>query len=77
MSGKLRGVFALVSVAVLAAACSSSASPSPSGASLKIGVVTDVGSITDKNFNQYSYEGAKAAAAALGATVNYVVPADA
>ena len=77
MSGKLRGVFALVSVVVLAAACSSSASPSPSGASLKIGVVTDVGSITDKNFNQYSYEGAKAAAAALGATVNYVVPADA
>ncbi len=44
---------------------------------MKIGVVTDVGSITDKNFNQYSYEGAKAAAAALGATVNYVVPADA
>jgi basic membrane protein A and related proteins len=109
MSGKLRGVFSLVSVAVLAAACSSSASPSPTTAppsatpsavtsasasasesasasastsaapnsSLKIGVVTDVGSITDKNFNQYSYEGAKAAAAALGATVNYVVPADA
>jgi basic membrane protein A len=44
---------------------------------MKIGVVTDVGTITDKNFNQYSYEGAKAAAQALGATVNYVVPADA
>src|ERR1035437_10287793 len=102
MSGKLRGVLSLVSVAVIAAACSSGASPSPtvtpsatastatsasasasastpaaSSSSLKIGVVTDVGSITDKNFNQYSYEGAKAAAAALGATVNYVVPADA
>ncbi len=44
---------------------------------LKIGVVTDVGSVTDHTFNQYSYEGAKAAATALGATVNVAVPADA
>jgi len=52
------------------------ASVAPSASSLKIGVVTDVGRVDDKNFNQYSYEGAKAAAAKLGATVNYVVPKD-
>ncbi|HEX7430948.1 MAG TPA: BMP family ABC transporter substrate-binding protein [Candidatus Limnocylindrales bacterium] len=75
MSGKLRGAFSLIAMAVIVGACSSSgATASPS---LKIGVVTDVGTITDKNFNQYSYEGAKAAADSLGATVNYVVPADA
>jgi basic membrane protein A len=85
----LRSACSLISMAAIVAACSGSgATSSPtssSGAtgtvapssSLKIGVVTDVGSITDKNFNQYSYEGAKAAADALGATVNYVVPADA
>ena len=32
----------------------------------KIGVVTDVGSIDDRDFNQFTYEGAKAGAAAAG-----------
>ena len=78
MTGKLRIAFSLLAAAVIAGACSSSSSTAaPSGSSLKIGVVTDVGSVDDQNFNQYSYEGAKAAAAALGATVNYAVPADA
>ena len=35
--------------------------------SLKIGVVTDVGTVDDKNFNQYSYEGAMAGATDIGA----------
>jgi basic membrane protein A len=52
------------------------ATPTPA-AKLKIGVVTDVGRVDDKNFNQYSYEGAKAAAATLGTTAEYVVPKDA
>ncbi len=78
MSGKLRIAFSLLAAAVIAGACSSSsATAAPSGSSLKIGVVTDVGSVTDHTFNQYSYEGAKAAATALGATVNVAVPADA
>ncbi len=34
---------------------------------LKIGVVTDVGTLDDHNFNQYSWEGAKAGASAVGA----------
>ena len=34
---------------------------------LKIGLVTDVGTLDDHNFNQYSWEGAKAGASAVGA----------
>jgi basic membrane protein A len=34
---------------------------------LKIGLVTDVGTLDDKNFNQFSWEGAKAGAEAIGA----------
>ncbi len=47
------------------------ATPAPITASgtsdLKIGVVTDVGTLDDRNFNQYSWEGAKAGAASIGA----------
>jgi basic membrane protein A len=52
-----------------------SASVAPNS-SLKIGVVTDVGRVDDKNFNQYSYQGAQQAAQDLGATVSYLVPKD-
>jgi basic membrane protein A and related proteins len=37
------------------------------GSDLKIGLVTDVGTIDDRNFNQYSFEGAQAGAEAIGA----------
>jgi basic membrane protein A and related proteins len=37
------------------------------GSDLRIGLVTDVGSVDDRNFNQYSWEGARAGAAAIGA----------
>lgn len=58
---------------------SESASVAPStGSTLKIGVVTDVGTVDDKNFNQYSFEGAKKGAADIGAAVPpAVVPKDA
>jgi basic membrane lipoprotein Med (substrate-binding protein (PBP1-ABC) superfamily) len=42
---------------------------------LKIGVVTDVGAVNDKNFNQFSYAGAVEGARAIGAkTPKVVVP---
>ena len=48
----------------------------PGGGTWKIGVVTDVGTVNDKNFNQYSYEGAQAGATAIGAAApQYLVPA--
>jgi basic membrane protein A and related proteins len=43
----------------------------------KIGVATDVGTVNDKNFNEYTYVGAKNGAAALGAAEPpVVVPKD-
>jgi basic membrane protein A and related proteins len=47
-----------------------SASASASAATksdLKIGVVTDVGTVNDKNFNEYTFVGAQQGAAAIGA----------
>jgi len=56
----------------------SAAASSAASSALKIGVVTDVGRVDDKNFNQFSYQGAVDAATALGAPApQYVVPAGA
>jgi len=72
---------AAASVSAPVSAPASAPSPSPAastGSALKIGVVTDVGRVDDKNFNQYSYQGAVDAATALGAPApKYVVPAGA
>jgi basic membrane protein A len=79
MTRRLRTVLALLTVSVLVfsvSACSSSATPS-GPPKLKIGVALDVGRVDDKNFNQFSWEGAKQAADQLGVTANYVVPKDA
>ena len=42
-----------------------------------VGLVTDVGEIDDKSFNQSAWEGVQQAEAELGATVNYVETQDA
>ncbi len=90
MISKPRMALGLLAVtALVAAGCSSSSStpsaaasaaastaPSAAASGFKIGVVTDVGRVDDKNFNQYSYQGAKDAADALGASVSYLVPKD-
>lgn len=44
---------------------------------LCVGLVTDVGEIDDKSFNQSAYEGVKRAETELGALVNYVETKDA
>jgi basic membrane protein A and related proteins len=64
------------------AAATGGASTAPSEAAsvkptsdLKIGVVTDVGAVNDKNFNQFSYAGAVNGAVSIGAkTPSVVVP---
>jgi basic membrane protein A len=71
---RVRSSLALAAVAaLLVVACQGS-----SGAGLKIGVATDVGTVNDKNFNEYSYKGAADGAAAVGApnadNLPYVVP---
>jgi len=70
------------STAASAAASAGTASAAPSEAAsvepksdLKIGVVTDVGAVNDKNFNQFSYAGAVNGAVSIGAkTPSVVVP---
>src|SRR5205823_10563851 len=62
--------FASLAIVLLAACQSNTGGGSASGgptSSLKIGLVTDVGTLDDHNFNQYSWEGAKAGAQAVGA----------
>ncbi len=75
---KLYTVMALVIVAILVlTACGGAATPAPATQApeqkLKVGVVTDVGQLEDKSFNQASYEGAKAAAEAMGADFDVIV----
>ena len=62
-----------------APSASASAAPSASVAhsDLKIGVVTDIGTLDDKNYNEYTFKGVSAAAAAIGADAPpAVVPKD-
>src|SRR5664280_2789677 len=64
---------------VASAAPSVAASPSAaaSASALKIGLVTDLGTLNDKGFNEYSYKGAVDAATTLGAaTPSSIVPKD-
>jgi basic membrane protein A len=76
MFSKPRMALGFLAVTALVAAGCSSSSSTPAPSEFKIGVVTDVGRVDDKNFNQYSYQGAKDAADALGASVSYLVPKD-
>ncbi|HEX2755437.1 MAG TPA: BMP family ABC transporter substrate-binding protein [Candidatus Limnocylindrales bacterium] len=52
-----------------AAASTPASAPASQAATskLKIGVVTDIGTLNDKNFNEYSFKGAQEGAAAIGA----------
>ncbi len=76
---------ALIVAAMILAACAPAATPTPAATeapaappteapvTLKVGVVTDVGQLEDKSFNQASYEGAKAAAEKMGAGFDVIV----
>lgn len=71
---KLYSMIALLVIASLAlAACGAAETPAPAEEPLKIGVVTDVGQLEDKSFNQAAWEGGKTAAENLGATFDVIV----
>jgi len=78
-------VFAVLAIAALALSACGSAAPEE-GASeadcgkeevLCVGLVTDVGEIDDKSFNQSAWEGVQQAASELGAFTKYVETKDA
>jgi basic membrane protein A len=51
-----------------------SAPPSePAGADVKIGMVTDIGQLEDKSFNEYTWKGVQDGAAAIGAPAPQVI----
>ncbi|MHB8960230.1 MAG: BMP family ABC transporter substrate-binding protein [Candidatus Limnocylindrales bacterium] len=62
-------------------AAASSAAPSASAVqapNLKIGVVTDIGTLNDKGYNEYTFKGAEDGATAIGAAApQSIVPKDA
>ena len=59
-----------------AAATEAPATEAPAG-DFKIGLVTDVGEVDDKSFNQSAWEGVQQAAEELGATADFVETQDA
>jgi basic membrane protein A len=66
----LAGTLAAIGVAAPVGAQDASSAP------LKIGVVTDVGQLDDKSFNQFSNQGAVDAATELGGTHDVIVTAE-
>ena len=63
--------------AVAAAPTTAPAAPAAKpGAALKVGLVTDVGKVDDKSFNQSAWEGVQRAQKELGATVKFLETTD-
>jgi basic membrane protein A len=71
-------IFAVfATLAIILSACTGSGTPAPK--TLKIGLVTDVGGLDDKSFNQASWQGTQDGATAAGGTATNIVtktPAD-
>ncbi len=74
---KIFAVFALLLIMAMALpACAPAAADCKSEDVLCVGLVTDVGKIDDKSFNQSAWEGVKQAEKDLGATVQYIETTD-
>ena len=80
MSKKLYTIFAaLMIVAMLLSACAPKAEEKPDCSKAEtfcVGLVTDVGKIDDKSFNQSTWEGVQLAEKDLGAIVQYIETTD-
>lgn len=80
MTKKLYFVFAVLLIAaMLLPACAPAASGKPDCSKPEtfcVGLVTDVGKIDDKSFNQSTWEGVKLAEKDLGAVVQYIETTD-
>jgi basic membrane protein A len=76
-------LFTLIVISLLLAACvvqqPATGGSTDAGATetFKIGLVTDVGEVDDKSFNQSAWEGAQAGASAVGGEANYIETKDA
>src|SRR5260370_31110310 len=71
---RLFGVAALtLALSIVLAACGGSSTVGPAATGPKIGVVTDIGQLEDKSFNEYSWKGVQEGAAAIGAPAPKVI----
>jgi basic membrane protein A len=57
-------------------AATGAAAAKPGGVALKVGVVTDVGKVDDKSFNQSAWEGVQRAQRELGAQIKFIETTD-
>jgi basic membrane protein A len=73
MQSRSLGLSLLAGLAIVVSACSPGSTPAADP--IKVGVVTDVGQLEDKSFNQSSNEGARDAAAAVGGEHDVIVTA--
>lgn len=67
---------ALAALSLMLAACGSDSDTSGGTGKLKVGLVTDVGKVDDKSFNQSAWEGVQQAKKDLGAEVKFVETTD-
>ena len=71
---RLFGVAVTLALAIVMSACGGSSNAGPAAATgPKIGVVTDIGQLEDKSFNEFSWKGAQDGAAAIGAPKPQVI----
>jgi len=67
-----KSLFALLAVLVIASLALSACGGATGGGKLKIGLVTDVGGVNDKSFNQSAWAGAQKGAQEFGYDVKYI-----
>jgi basic membrane protein A len=67
-----------IALGLIVAGCGGGATPgtSPGAVVLKVGMVTDIGALEDKSFNEYSWKGVQDGAAAVGGTARNIVTKD-
>jgi basic membrane protein A len=69
-----RAFAASVLIALVVAACGGVGTPATGGP--RIGMVTDIGQLEDKSFNEFSWKGVQEGAAAVGGTPQVIVTRD-
>lgn len=73
---KLHTLFAAFLILTTLPACGRQALDCASEKVFCVGLVTDIGKVNDKSFNQSAWEGVQQADKELGATINYIETAD-
>jgi basic membrane protein A len=71
-----RSIVLATLAALLTAACGGGGLPGIGGGGPKVGMVTDIGQLEDKSFNEFSWKGVQDGAKAVGGTASNIVTKD-